>query len=1150
MDFQEKSNEQLISAYKELQQNYDYLKAKYEVDIAKRKKAEEMLRNSEVELRAILNATPFPVALVDVDDNNIVFWSRSALEIFGHTAPTAPGWYQIAYPNPEYRQNVIDRWKPFLEQARLTKQAVNTGEYEVTCHDGTVRICELYATFLTDKLVVTFNDITERKKAEILLKEQNEEIEAQNEEYQQINEELNQANSELQHAKVLTEEGKETYRMLFESINDAVFISELTEGNKLGHFIEVNTVACQRLGYTREELLAKIPTEINSEESKKRIPALLHDIIQKKRAIIEVEHVTKDGKIIPVEISTNVTNLNAKTIFLSIARDITERKNTEENIIKLNRTYAFISQINQAIVKTQDKDKLLEVVCNIAVEHGKFQMAWIGLIDQATKLVNPVNFAGIDDGYLSIIRKISVNDIPEGRGPTGTAIREGKYIVSNDIANNPQMAPWKDEALKRGFLSSIALPIKTSGKLIGALTLYSSIPHFFDQKEIELLEEVANDISFALESIEIEKKQRETEAMLHESEEKFRLMIKNSNDTFVLINQKGEQFYISDAAERDTGYTIEELKGPIQNVIYPDDLDIAIAAFNQVLLNKGEIIRVQYRHKHKYKNYIWYEAVAQNFISNPAINAIVVNVRDISAIKETESALKLSKEKAEESETRFKTLSSIASEGLMIHNNGIILDANVAFAKLIGYNNPEEIIGKNAFEVTPLTYESKQTLFQHIKQNSNETYDISLIDKTGKQIQAQTRAAEIIYKGYKARLVYLIDISDRKVIELELLKAKEKAEESDRLKTAFLQNMSHEIRTPMNAIMGFSDLLYSNFNDKTKLKKFTEIIGQRCNDLLDIINDLLDISKIESGQLPVNIEECNLVDLFSELSAFFTEYQNRISKQHIKFNLEAICNPSGRIIITDKVKLKQIFINLISNAFKFTDEGKVEGGCKFDNHQNIVFYVSDTGIGIPSEKHQFIFERFSQLQHYTKRNTGGTGLGLPIVKALVGLLGGEIFLESEPGKGSTFSFTIPYKLAQPLLSQYSIVEKIYDENFLGKTVLIVEDDSYNTVYIQEVLSGKGLNILQAENGKQAVEISLSQPIDIILMDIRLPDINGYEVTQQIRQHKPHLKIIAQTAYAESDEKQKAFEAGCIDYISKPTKQEALLSMLNKHLSSS
>jgi PAS domain S-box-containing protein len=381
---------------------------------------------------------------------------------------------------------------------------------------------------------------------------------------------------------------------------------------------------------------------------------------------------------------------------------------------------------------------------------------------------------------------------------------------------------------------------------------------------------------------------------------------------------------------------------------------------------------------------------------------------------------------------------------------------------------------------------------------------------------------------------------------IELHIAKELAEESDRLKTAFLQNMSHEIRTPMNAIMGFSELLCCNYNNKTKLQKFSEIINRRCNDLLDIINDILDIAKIESGQLPVNIEEFSLNELFSDLTSFFVEYQKRLDKKHIKLKFHAPDNQADHIILTDKIKLKQIFINLISNAFKFTDEGKIEGGYKFDNNSNLQFYLSDTGIGIPADKHQVVFERFSQLNQGSKKNLGGTGLGLPIVKGLVDLLGGEISLESEPGKGSTFYFTIPSS-SQHLYPEPITIEKANDTNISNKTILIVEDDEYNAEYLKEVLSDLDINILLANKGKEAVEISLAQKVDLVLMDIRLPDIDGYEAIRQIKKHKPHLKIIAQTAYAALEERQIALNAGCIDYISKPTRQNLLLAIINKHL---
>ena len=284
--------------------------------------------------------------------------------------------------------------------------------------------------------------------------------------------------------------------------------------------------------------------------------------------------------------------------------------------------------------------------------------------------------------------------------------------------------------------------------------------------------------------------------------------------------------------------------------------------------------------------------------------------------------------------------------------------------------------------------------------------------KNGNVFYANLYIQEIIDEnGNKIFEGMIEDITKRKEDEDNLIRSKIKAEENDRLKTAFLQNISHEIRTPMNAIIGFSGLLVKNIDNRENLEKYAEHINQCSEDLLKIINDILDIAKIESGQLPVNSEECNINELFQELTDFFIAYQKRIGKEQLTFNLKANCDLSEVIIITDKIKLNQILTNLISNAFKFTDSGSIEGGCRFDENHNLIFYVSDTGIGIPSDKHDTIFERLIQLERGLNKTNGGTGLGLPIVKGLIDSLEGKLALVSEEGKGSTFSFTIPYKIS-------------------------------------------------------------------------------------------------------------------------------------------
>ncbi len=448
--------------------------------------------------------------------------------------------------------------------------------------------------------------------------------------------------------------------------------------------------------------------------------------------------------------------------------------------------------------------------------------------------------------------------------------------------------------------------------------------------------------------------------------------------------------------------------------------------------------------------------------------------------------------------------------------------------------------------------------------------EIRFQSKTGEKRYGILYIVFVKLKGVVLELVSIVNITQRKLTEIalqeseekykninlelndinhELIISKEKAEESDRLKTAFLQNMSHEIRTPMNAIMGFSELMIKQYNNKTKLEKYCNIINTRCNDLLAIINDLLDIAKIESGQLTVNFEQCNLKILFKELEVLFSEHSQRLGKNNIKLIIQNYCFPKENIIITDKVKLKQIFINLIDNAFKFTDNGSIEGGCKFDANNNLLFYITDTGSGIPFDQQSKIFERFTQLNPLGHKVIAGTGLGLSIVKGLVNLLGGEIFIESEPGQGSTFSFSIPYKAINQTSHENPEESEQIECYFPDRTILIVEDDQYNTDYIKEILSIAGVSFLNTTLGREAVRLTSEQTIDLVLMDIGLPDINGYETTRKIRQFNQDIKIIAQTAYVSHLEKQKAMDAGCNDYISKPTKQNALLAIVSKHLSS-
>ncbi len=381
----------------------------------------------------------------------------------------------------------------------------------------------------------------------------------------------------------------------------------------------------------------------------------------------------------------------------------------------------------------------------------------------------------------------------------------------------------------------------------------------------------------------------------------------------------------------------------------------------------------------------------------------------------------------------------------------------------------------------------------------------------------------------------------------DLALAKKKAEESDRLKTAFLSNMSHEIRTPMNAILGFSNLLsHPDINQEEK-EEFVNLIKINGKNLLTLVEDIIDISKIDSGQLVIKNAPCRLHDLLMTVYESFFDDIKRRGLMNLKLYLKEGVSDENIQILTDEHRLKQIFVNLVGNAIKFTDRGFVEFGYTLLDNQFVKFYVKDTGIGLPKGKEDEIFERFSKYNNDKERLYGGTGIGLSIAKHLVELMGGEIWVESEPLVGTTFYFTLPFhkiEAKQTRKKQTGIKKHVY--NWEGKTFLVAEDEEDNFRYIEVALSLSNASLIWARDGKEAVEIFKKVGnIDLILMDIKMPLLDGYSATREIKKIDKNVPVIAQTAYALSEEKDKSLAAGCDDYIAKPISYEDLLSTIHK-----
>ena len=392
----------------------------------------------------------------------------------------------------------------------------------------------------------------------------------------------------------------------------------------------------------------------------------------------------------------------------------------------------------------------------------------------------------------------------------------------------------------------------------------------------------------------------------------------------------------------------------------------------------------------------------------------------------------------------------------------------------------------------------------------------------------------------------------RKRTEHDLILAKEKAQESDRLKSTFLANMSHEIRTPMNAIVGFASLLTDPDLSAEEQHYFSGIIQSRSDDLMRIINDILEISRIESGSAPIVKGEVNLNSLIAETVTVTREKLIRSEKSHIMLYPETPTSADPLKFISDPYIIKQVFANLLDNAIKYTVEGEIRFGYHLPENGTITCYVTDTGIGISPGNQEIIFEHFRQAEIDNQHTFGGTGLGLAICKGSLSLLGGEIWVESATGKGSTFFFRIPFEafpeMVHPAESKSVNQLTEIDYHWHGKRILIVEDEETNMEFLKIILKRTGAELICVYSARELRKhYSELGTISIVLLDVRLPDASGWDLVGEIKSQNPDLQVIAQTAYAMSTDRQRSEVAGCDNYISKPINKAMLLEMMATYL---
>jgi len=551
-------------------------------------------------------------------------------------------------------------------------------------------------------------------------------------------------------------------------------------------------------------------------------------------------------------------------------------------------------------------------------------------------------------------------------------------------------------------------------------------------------------------------------------------------------------------------------------------------------------------------------------------------MRDVTERRRAELDLQNKNEELNIKNTFIQTILDNLPIGLSLHDihQGETIYMNKKFEEIYGWASNEIKTVDLFFEKVYPDETYRQQIMNRVMADINSGdpkrmhWENNLI--TGKDgSQRIVNSVNIPLTEQNTMVSTVMDITELHHIQNDLKQAKEKAEESDRLKSAFLANMSHEIRTPMNGILGFAQLLKEQNLTGNQQKEYIRIIEKSGVRMLNIINDIVDISKIESGQMKVHLTETNVNDQLEYLHHFFkTEAENNGLQLYITNNLPK----NEATIVTDREKLYAILTNLIKNAIKYTNEGSIEFGCKTVqmvhepsvhepsvhessiHESSIQFYVTDTGIGVPKDRQEAIFDRFIQADIADKMARQGAGLGLSISKAYVEMMGGTMWVESQEKVGSTFYFTLPY---QPVTNEEQPIknELLADQEVIQKEpgvprlkIVIAEDDDASTEYMSILLQKFVKEIIKVKTGTQAVEACLNHPdIDLVLMDIKMPEMDGYEATRQIRKFNTKVRIVAQTANAFTGDKNKAIEAGCDDYLSKPIKKEELLNLIEKSL---
>lgn len=886
------------------------------------------------------------------------------------------------------------------------------------------------------------------------------------------------------------------------------------------------------VGYTLEEL-SPVSIEIweklshpnDLTKSKEKLNAHFSGKIPQYKCELRMRH--KNGQWVWVLDTGKVTQWNdeGKPLLMSgVHQDITELKQVEFQLYQKLETEKLLSEISSEFVHTTDIDASI-------IE----SFAKLGSIVQASRVY--LFMIDAEEGTMSnthewcaegvSAEKDNLQKLPISIFPWWIKKLYNKEII--DIPDVSKMVPEakaEQEILESQNIKSVlVLPVHTKNKLKGFVGFDNVLSRGqWSEKDTEFLSLLADILSNAV-------VRQLNEEELQNNYNNLRNYFDLNTDFVTILNEKGEIVKVNTQVVKKLGYAEEELVGQSVLLLHPPEVREEAAKIVEDMLNdkKGSCPLPVITKDGKR---ILVETIAQKGLwdGKPATFGISKDI----------SELKLSEEK-------FSKIFHNSPEitGLCSVNTGELIEVNKAFYTKLGYT-PEEVIGKQASSLIKMEKSFRDKVITELKEKGSvQNIETIIYTKQGKPLNVILSASiiHILDKAYN--LIIASDITENTKYKQELIKA----EESDRLKSAFLATMNHELRTPLNHVIGFSSLI-PDMTDDDSIKEFAGLIHQSGSNLLNIIQDIFDLAMVEQSEIKIRENVVFIRDIFIELKKQLQEVLSASNKDNnIRLNFKIDSSIATRQIVTDEPKVIQVMTNIIKNAVKFTHNGEISLSLMLVEDNYLSIKVKDTGIGIPKDKLEIVFDFFRQVDDSHTRKHDGVGIGLAISQRIANAMGGTIEVESELEMGSEFTFSFPITINE----EYMINSQKENTSFIvpdlsRKSVLIVEDDTIGMGMIVSLLKPSKCKIINAVNGKEAVEaIKVNPDIDIILMDLKMPVMDGFEATKAIRKEFSDLPIIALTAYSLQKDKKKSLDAGCNDIITKPIKKEIIFKKLQDFL---